>query len=135
MSKRRGGGKKGGGGYRVGKNRPPPEHRWKPGQSGNTKGRPKGRKNSATITREILDRRLQVPVNGQMRMVTVRELMLTRFAETGLKGDTKSASFLLQRDDAADADATQKQDETTPEDREIIDAYLKSHLNKDTDHE
>jgi hypothetical protein len=119
--------------YRVGKYRPPPEHRWPPGQSGNPRGRPKGRKSSDTILREILDRKLKVSMNGRVRSVSVRELMLTRFADAALKGDIKCASFLLQRDDVAQADQTQQQrPESALSDREIIEAFLKSHLSKGT---
>lgn len=122
--------------YRVGKYRPPPEHRWRPGQSGNPKGRPKGRKNSDVILREILDRKIRVPMNGRVRSVSVRELMLTRFAEAALKGDMKCASFLLQRDDAAQADHTQQQPpEAATSDRAIVEAFLKSHLNRSSDNE
>jgi Family of unknown function (DUF5681) len=40
--------------YKVGKGRPPLSTRWKPGQSGNPKGRPKGAKNMMTCFREAL---------------------------------------------------------------------------------
>jgi hypothetical protein len=128
-----GGRRRGTGDYRVGKYRPPPETRWKPGQSGNPKGRPKGRKSNATILREILDRKLKVPIDGRMRAVSVRELMLTRFADAALKGDIKVGSFLLQRDDAAETEHSPQTPEATAEDREIIEAFLRSHLNKHTD--
>ena len=85
--------------YRVGYGRPPKEHRFQPGQSGNRKGRPKGAKNTATLLREILDRKIEVRTGSTVRKISVREAILTRFAEFALKGDTKSAAFLLQRYD------------------------------------
>ncbi|MGY3477315.1 DUF5681 domain-containing protein [Bradyrhizobium ottawaense] len=49
---------KGNQGDGVGYGRPPREHQFKPGQSGNKNGRPKGSKNEATIINEILDRKI-----------------------------------------------------------------------------
>jgi hypothetical protein len=80
--------------YRVGYGRPPKDHRFQPGQSGNRKGRPKGAKNTVTLLREILDRKIEVRTGSTVRKISVREAILTRFAESALKGDTKSAAFL-----------------------------------------
>src|SRR4029434_5763448 len=79
--------------YRVGYGRPPEDHRFQPGQSGNRKGRPKGAKNTVTLLREILDRKIEVRTGSTIRKISVREAILTRFAEFALKGDTKSAAF------------------------------------------
>jgi Family of unknown function (DUF5681) len=46
--------------YRVGKGRPPRRTRWKKGQSGNPKGRPKGAKNLTTIFATILKHKVEV---------------------------------------------------------------------------
>jgi hypothetical protein len=121
------------GDYRVGKYRPPLESRWKPGQSGNPKGRPKGRKNSVTMLRETLDRKLKVPIDGRVRAVSMRELMLIRLVDAALKGDVKIISFLLERDDAAETEHPPQGPQSTSEDHEIIDTFFKSHLNKHKD--
>jgi Family of unknown function (DUF5681) len=92
--------------YRVGYGKPPREHRFKAGQSGNRKGRPKGAKTTATLLRELLDRKIEVRTGGMVRKISLREAMLTRFAEAALKGDTKSAAFLLQRYDALEETGT-----------------------------
>jgi Family of unknown function (DUF5681) len=88
--------------YRVGYGKPPKQHQFQPGQSGNWKGRPKGAKNTSTLLREILDRKIEVRTGATVRKVSVREAMLIRFAESALKGDTKSAHFLLQRYEIAE---------------------------------
>ena len=115
---------------RVECGRPPNEHRVQPGQSGNRKGRPKGAKNTVTLLREILDRKIEVRTGGTVRKMSVREAMLTRFAESALKGDTKSAAFLLQRYDMAETGHEHVDSPTTLEEQEIIDAFLKTHLEK-----
>jgi hypothetical protein len=106
------------------------KHRFRPGQSGNANGRPKGRKNTATLLREILDRKIAVRNSSTIRKISVREAILTRFAESALKGDTKSAAFLLQRDDGTEAVQENADTATTPEEQEIIDRYLEAYLKK-----
>ena len=115
--------------YRVGYGRPPKQHQFQPGQSGNRKGRPKGTKNTATLLREILDRKIEVRTGTTVRKISVREAILTRFAESALKGDTKSAGFLLQRYNMLETARASEQRHAL-EDREIIDAYMKSYLKK-----
>ncbi|MGZ9082896.1 MAG: DUF5681 domain-containing protein [Rhodoplanes sp.] len=77
----------------VGYGRPPRAHRFKPGQSGNPRGRPKGAKNEATILRAILKRKIAVREGGRARKMTVLEAILLRFTEEALKGNTKTAAF------------------------------------------
>jgi hypothetical protein len=114
--------------YKVGYGRPPEEHRFQPGQCGNPKGRPKGGKNTATLLREILDRKIEVRRANSVRKISVREAILTRFAESALKGDTKSAAFLLQRYDMTQTGQEDANNITTLEEQEIIDTYVKTYL-------
>lgn len=81
----------------VGYGRPPREHQFKPGQSGNKSGRPKGSKNEATIINELLNRKIDIRDNGKARKITVLEGILTRFVDDALRGKDKSAAFLLNR--------------------------------------
>jgi hypothetical protein len=115
--------------YQVGYGRPPKDHRFQPGQSGNRKGRPKGKKNTVTLLREILDRQIEVRTGSTVRKMSVREAMLTRFAESALKGDTKSAAFLLQRYDMLETAQEHTMGIPTPEEQEIIAAYFEKYPN------
>jgi hypothetical protein len=115
--------------YLVGYGRPPEEHRFKPGKSGNRKGRPKGAKNTATLLRELLDRKIEVRSGNTVRKMSVREAMLTRFAEAALKGDTKSAAFLLQRYDMLE-ETQGRASGAMPEEQKIIDTYVEAYLKK-----
>jgi hypothetical protein len=114
--------------YSVGYGKPPRDHQFRPGQSGNRKGRPKGVKNTVTLLREILDRKIEMRSGGILRRVSVREAMLTRFTESALKGDTKSGAFLLQRYDMPETAEEHPPNGATPEEQEIIDAYLNAYL-------
>lgn len=57
----------------VGYGKPPRTHQFKPGQSGNPKGRPKGAKSEATILYELLHRKIPIREGGKTRKVTVLE--------------------------------------------------------------
>ena len=81
----------------VGYRKPPKHKQFKPGQSGNPRGRPKGSKNESTILHELLHRKITIQDGGRSRQVTILEAMLTRFAQDSLKGNIKSAAFLLNR--------------------------------------
>lgn len=84
--------------YRVGYRRPPKEHQFKAGKSGNPKGRRKGAKNVATILREIFYRSIEVRDKGTVRKIAYIEALLRKFADAALmKGDHKAAALLLQK--------------------------------------
>jgi hypothetical protein len=84
--------------YKVGKGRPPLKSRWTKGQSGNPKGRPRGSKNLDTIVMEIMSKKIRYTENGKTRTTTTREAIFTVMAQQALKGDLKSADYLLARD-------------------------------------
>jgi hypothetical protein len=81
----------------VGYRRPPSEHRFRSGQSGNPEGRPRGAKSESTILREILGRKIETRIGGHVRKLTVLEGILLRIADDSLKGEIRSAAFLLNR--------------------------------------
>lgn len=82
--------------YEVGRGRTPTHSRFKPGQSGNPKGRPKGAKNLSTLIREKLQAKVPVREGGRVRHMSKAEIGATkfanRFAETG---DPKLCIVLL----------------------------------------
>ena len=81
--------------YEVGYGRPPVQSRFKPGQSGNPRGRPRAKRNASTILKEIFNRKVIVRDGSGPRRVTLQEAMLLKFAENALKGDGKAAMLLL----------------------------------------
>jgi len=92
-----GGGKAANGNYAVGYARPPKETQFKPGRSGNLKGRPKGAKNEATMLREMLHERIDIQQGGRSRKVPSLQVMLLKCRNAALGGDLKALAFLLNR--------------------------------------
>ncbi|WP_439364432.1 DUF5681 domain-containing protein [Bradyrhizobium sp. DASA03005] len=125
MSRRKQTGPGGGRGKRtdVGYGRPPPEHQFKPGQSGNKHGRPKGSKNEATIINEILNRKIPIRDNGKARKITVLEGILTKAAEDALKGKDKAAAFLLNRKQHVESSEQPAAPQLDIDDRKVLDFY------------
>jgi hypothetical protein len=83
--------------YEVGYGRPPRAHQFKPGESGNARGRPKGAKSEATILKTLLYRKIEIREGGRVRKVTVYEAIYLRCVEDALKGNVKTANFVLGR--------------------------------------
>jgi hypothetical protein len=88
----------------VGYRRPPQHSRFKKGQSGNPRGRPKGSQSAARLARLILNEKIVIKENGQRRTITRREAMLKQLANKGIMGDLRSVREVLNLD-AAGAEA------------------------------
>jgi len=96
---------------KVGPGKPPRHTRFKPGQSGNPKGRPKGSKNFATILQQQLTKKITITVDGKPRRMTVQEVIARRLATDSMKGTTKAMELLIRltstkSDEGAGKDAT-----------------------------
>ena len=112
--------------YDVGYGRPPEATQFKPGQSGNPKGRPKGAKSAARMARDALDRLMTVVEDGAKRKITARQLAFRNLAEKAAAGDPKALAFLLAHEEDARALEPGSTRAATPNqnDAEIISAFL-----------
>lgn len=79
----------------VGYGRPPKEHQFKKGQSGNPKGRPKGSKNYLIVLRNELNKRIPVVENGQRKWITKLESAFKHLANKSAMGELRSLRELL----------------------------------------
>lgn len=80
--------------YEVGYGKPPKESRWKPGQSGNPKGRPRKTTILDDLIREELDRMVEVREQGTTKKITKREALAKSLVNAALK-DPRLAHRLL----------------------------------------
>lgn len=116
--------------YRVGYGRPPVDTRFQKGRSGNPRGRPRTRKNLATMAREVLQQPVVVMVNGRRRTVPALQAVLHRLLARGLKdGDPRAlASILALADRAgfADAVAADVAGGLSAEEREVLEVLRAS---------
>jgi Family of unknown function (DUF5681) len=81
--------------HRVGYGNPPLHTRFKKGESGNPKGRPRGSKNLATLLEKELKERVVVTENGRRRSITKQEAMLKHLVNKAVSGDRRLMQLLL----------------------------------------
>ena len=79
----------------VGYGRPPQHSRFRPGQSGNPRGRPKGKRNMASLLSDVLIQPVTITANGKRKRVSSETAMLLRLRERALGGDLKAVQMLL----------------------------------------
>ncbi|MET4121442.1 MULTISPECIES: DUF5681 domain-containing protein [Bradyrhizobium] len=108
----------------------PPQHtRFKPGQSGNPRGRPKGSLNFTTDLKTVLLAPVAVNDGGRSRRVTTQKAALLRLREKALKGDVRALDRFLS---LAMAMSVGSAEETAtslpPEDQAILEAYRRDVL-------
>ena len=82
--------------YEVGYGRPPKHTRFKPGQSGNPKGRPKGSKDFRSLLHRALFKKMRVTEDGEMRSMSRVEAVVTRLVARALNGDVHAAESVLR---------------------------------------
>ena len=78
-----------------GRRMPPAHTRFKPGQSGNPKGRPKGAKNLKTVLDQELGKIVTITENGRPVKRTKREVMLQRAIHDSVKGNHRATALIL----------------------------------------
>jgi hypothetical protein len=115
--------------YEVGYGRPPLHSRFKPGQSGNPRGRPKGPRSIDQVLRQALDRRVPDP-RGGARTISMLELIVQSLVLGAAKRDPRMLRLLiglLDRLSKSEAETTTDR-ELEANDREILNRFLASAL-------
>jgi len=92
--------------YEVGYGKPPKEHQFKKGQSGNLKGRPKGSKNGSTMLQEQFFSSVTITENGRRKRVPALEVMFRCLIKAAIEGDGRSQDRVIKLLAYADADAS-----------------------------
>ncbi len=81
--------------YEVGYGKPPQHTRWKTGQSGNPKGRPKKIKEFEKLLDIELSKEVSISENGKQVRLPKRELIIKTLVHDALKGDKRALKILM----------------------------------------
>ena len=92
---------------RVGYRKPPEHTRFKKGQSGNPKGRPKGTLNLATVLARTLREKVVINEHGQRRVITKLEAAIKQLVNKAAGGDLAALRQLSALVQSAEEQATQ----------------------------
>ena len=79
---------------RVGYGNPPAHTRFKPGRSGNPRGRPKGTLNMATVLERTLRERVVINENGRRKTITKLEAAIKQLTNKAASGELKALQLL-----------------------------------------
>ena len=82
--------------YDVGYGKTPKATRFKPGQSGNPNGRPKGSHNLYTLLNGEMQKRVPVTIDGRRLYLTKAELAVRQQVDEAAKGNLKAFAFLVK---------------------------------------
>jgi len=81
--------------YEVGFGKPPKGTQFRKGESGNPKGRPKGKPNLATIINRTLQAKVIIKENGRRREVTKYEAGLIQLSNKAASGDLPALKMVI----------------------------------------
>ncbi len=114
--------------YEVGYKRPPKNTQFRKGQSGNPHGRPKGARNIKTDLAEELSERIGITVQGSRREITKQRAVIKAQVAKAIKGEARAAALIWNMARLFEPeDATQQMADPSPEDAEIVAAFLQRH--------
>jgi len=115
--------------YDIGYKKPPKDSQFRPGQSGNKKGRPKDHRNTYNMLTEVLDQKISIKENGRDLRISKKLAMIMQLVNKAVKGDVKAINSLLPHMLMADVKEEDKNKilaSISQDDREIITNYLKN---------
>ena len=114
--------------YDVGYRRPPKATRFKKGESGNPKGRPKGARGLEKVVLEELKAKITVNENGRPKKLKKVEAIAKQMVNKALTGDHKAITQVLtvsQRHEDREAAKGVPIIETLPEeDRQVMESLM-----------
>jgi hypothetical protein len=112
----------------VGYKKPPKDHQFLPGQSGNPHGRPKGR-NFKSDLREELAETIAFRDGARDVMISKQRALIKRLIAEAIRGDTRAIASVLSFCSRAFGDEDDDE-QRSAEDSEIVDAFAPRPANR-----
>ena len=125
--------------YEVGYGKPPKHTQFKPGYSGNKKGRPKGSANLSTAVEKLQNERVRIVHNGKQKSISVTEAILRKAGMDALNGNAKAQKIMLdyfEKNERRKEELAQRVEALREDDRtllaETIKEYMEGNVNDTT---
>lgn len=110
---------------KVGYKKPPSTSRFRPGQSGNPNGRPRGSKNLSTVIEKELDNRIGVTEDGMRKTITKRVAAIKQLVNKAVSGDAKAIALLLKTGLERAEEPAEKANAIGPTDQRLMDSIIR----------
>ncbi|CAA2142220.1 DUF5681 domain-containing protein [Hyphomicrobium sp. ghe19] len=117
--------------YSVGYGKPPKHSRFKPGQSGNPKGRPKGARGFKAELDDELRQLITVTEAGRTWKLNKRRAIIKSLIAKALKGDPRALQLILSQSNSLSDPTALQPTELDPVDQMILDKYARKHESDD----
>ena len=115
--------------YEVGYGRPPKEYQFKPGTSGNYKGRPKKKSSFRSDLAEVVEKQVSIKINGAYQTVSVRKAILEILVAKALRDDSAALKLLVNLLDSQPEEQEEFIEGLSSSDSQIIQEYLNRRTN------
>jgi Family of unknown function (DUF5681) len=79
----------------IGNRRPPRAGRFRPGQSGNPRGRPRNARGVGALVQRALNERVEAKENGRRRRITLLEAVVKQLVNRAANGDQRATQFVF----------------------------------------
>lgn len=120
--------------YEVGWGKPPKSGQFKPGKSGNPKGRPNGARGFKTDLEEALKASISVTKNGKSVKMTAQQAVIARLMEKALNGDIRALAEIISLTVKHFPDEPEENTQDAPlpkPDADILDRYVQEQMKSD----
>lgn len=112
----------------VGYGKPPKSSQFKPGESGNPKGRPRVIRTVAEDRQLVLNELVTLEINGRQRKLTRQTVILRTMSALAMKGDVRAARFIFdldRRSQSADPSGAEPDGGLNAEDHALLADYMR----------
>jgi hypothetical protein len=111
--------------YEVGFGRPPKQTRFRPGTSGNPAGRPKGRRNLATVLEKSLREKVVINENGTRKVITKLEAAVKQLVNKAAGGDLNALRHLIALAKSAETSTESPKEQADDFDQKVMSNVLR----------